>query len=73
MSKTRTPMVAIRHKCLDCHCGSAKSVKFCPCPECGLWPYRFGERPETVSRKIGKRFIDPKQMPDHSVPLEDCE
>ena len=33
---------AIRAKCLDCCCGSAKEVRLCPCRDCPLFPYRFG-------------------------------
>lgn len=42
-----TPMKAIRAKCLDCCGGSAKEVRTCTAPECPLFPYRFGHRPET--------------------------
>ena len=42
-----TPMKAIRAKCLDCCAGSAKAVRTCAAPNCPLFPYRFGHRPET--------------------------
>lgn len=37
-----TPMKAIRSKCLDCCCGSAKEAALCTVTSCPLWPYRFG-------------------------------
>lgn len=40
-----TPIKAIRAKCLDCCCGSAKEVELCPIPDCSLHPYRFGKNP----------------------------
>ncbi len=46
-----TPMKAIRKKCLDCCCFSFTEVKLCTAEDCTLWPYRFGKRPSTVSRK----------------------
>lgn len=40
-----TPIKAIRAKCLDCCCGSAREVEFCPILDCSLYPYRFGKNP----------------------------
>lgn len=40
-----TPLQAIRAKCLDCCCGQAKEVRFCVCPDCSLFPFRFGKNP----------------------------
>ena len=77
MTKRKPPLQAIRATCLDCCCGSVKYVRFCPCDgqhgsECPLWLYRFGMRPATAARKCGERFLDPAQMPDADVPLEEC-
>ena len=74
---TLTPLAAIRAKCLDCCCGSFKSVKFCTLDglnstRCALWPYRFGRRPATVRKGPLARFLDPASMPDAQTPLEDC-
>lgn len=40
-----TPMKAIRAKCLDCCCDSAKEVKLCVSKDCALWPFRLGKNP----------------------------
>ena len=40
-----TPLKAIRAKCLDCCCGQAYEVKLCPCSDCSLYPFRFGNNP----------------------------
>ena len=74
-----SPLKAIRAKCLDCHCGSSNSVKFCPsdglnCPTaCSLWPFRFGKRPISALKGPLAPFLNPKLMPAANVPLEDCQ
>ena len=55
-SKIRTPVKAIRAKCLDCSCWQPKEVRFCPVEDCPLYPYRFGKNPRR-SRKDYKRGI----------------
>ena len=40
-----TPLRAIRAKCLDCCCGSAKEVRLCAVEKCPLFPYKMGHRP----------------------------
>ena len=47
----RTPMKAIRAKCLDCSAGSTKEVERCLVESCPLFPYRFGMRPETAQKQ----------------------
>lgn len=44
--KHRTPIQAIRAKCMDCSCGQRKEVRLCTIPDCALWPYRMGKRPQ---------------------------
>ena len=41
----KTPIKAIREKCLDCSCGQYKEVRLCPVINCALYPYRMGVRP----------------------------
>jgi len=43
--KVRTPIKAIRAKCLECSNGSATEVTHCPIKRCALYPYRHGHRP----------------------------
>ena len=45
-----TPMKAIRAKCLDCCCGSAKEVKLCTATQCSLYNFRDGHNPN-IKRK----------------------
>lgn len=40
-----TPLKAIRAKCLDCCGGQANEVRLCPCPDCTMYPFRFGNNP----------------------------
>jgi len=42
MRSTRTPLKAIRAKCLDCSCHQPREVKECRITSCPLWPYRLG-------------------------------
>ena len=43
----RTPLKAIRAKCMDCACGQFAEVRLCNVTECPLWEYRMGHRPKT--------------------------
>ena len=43
--EVRTPIKAIRAKCMDCTCNQPKEVRECPITTCPLWPYRMGKRP----------------------------
>jgi len=47
-----TPIKAIRRKCIDCCCGSSKTVEKCPVTTCSLYPYRFGKSPARKGRKL---------------------
>lgn len=42
----RTPMKAIRAKCLECCCGQMGEVRQCTIEDCPLWEYRNGHRPK---------------------------
>ena len=41
----RSPIKAIRAKCLDCTCGQAQEVRGCTIDTCPLHPFRFGKNP----------------------------
>jgi len=45
VGKKKTPLRAIREKCLDCCCGSSTEVDLCPCEDCSLYPFRYGKNP----------------------------
>lgn len=42
----RTPIKAIRAKCLDCTCGQVGEVRECAIKTCPLYEYRMGHRPK---------------------------
>lgn len=42
----RTPIKAIRAKCLDCSNGQFIEVKECTVKNCPLYEYRMGRRPK---------------------------
>jgi len=46
----------IRKFCLDCCCGSYKTIQFCCCLDCPLWFLRFGTFPETYAKRKGKEY-----------------
>lgn len=48
---TRSPLMAIRRKCLDCCAGSSHLVKLCTANDCPLWSRRFGHQPLWAKRK----------------------
>ena len=45
----KSPLKAIRAKCLDCCCGSAYEVKNCVIYDCALYPFRMGHNPNRKS------------------------
>ena len=67
--KPKTPIKAIRDKCLNCSAGHANEVKLCVVHDCPLYPYRFGRkpRPEDVAgtqwdiSDIKKRHVSDEQ------------
>ena len=44
MSINRSPLKAIRAKCLHCSGDSKHEVRMCPVKSCPLWPFRSGHR-----------------------------
>lgn len=54
-AKVRSPMSAIRAKCVDCSGGSFGEVEFCTATGCPLYAYRFGKRPQTVAKRAAAR------------------
>ena len=48
------PVKAIREKCLDCCCGSVIEVKECACPDCPIYPFRFGKNPFRQKREMSE-------------------
>ena len=55
MSTIKSPIKAIKAKCLDCSADNITEVKECPVETCSLFPFRFGKNPFT------KREISPEQ------------
>jgi hypothetical protein len=51
-SPIKTPLKAIRAKCLDCSGGSSHEVITCPLTECTLYPYRRGKHPTRKGREL---------------------
>ena len=44
--KVKTPLKAIRAKCIDCCCGQLHDIRECTLMKCPLHPYRMGRRPK---------------------------
>lgn len=45
MAEIKSPLKAIRAKCLDCTCGQVNEVKECPITDCPLYVFRSGRNP----------------------------
>ena len=43
--KRRSPLRAIRDKCMDCTADQPKEIGECPSANCPLWPFRMGKNP----------------------------
>ena len=73
-----TPGKAIRAYCLSCCLDNAAEVRQCPSERCPLWPWRFGQRPETrgLARRpdgrTARRAIHAKCRDCHESPRRDC-
>lgn len=46
----KSPMKAIREKCLDCCCGQPSEIRACESVKCALWPFRAAVHPYTAGR-----------------------
>ena len=56
-SAPRTPVKAIRAKCLDCTDGSPKAVRECEVP-CPLYPFRMNTNPNCRRRQAGAELTE---------------
>ena len=45
LMKLKTPMKAIRAKCIDCTLGQLQDIRECTVKKGPLYPYRMGRRP----------------------------
>ena len=52
LAALKTPIKAIRAKCLDCSGDSCHEVRLCPIPGCSLYPYRLGKIPNRTARTV---------------------
>lgn len=54
MTVNRSPLKAIRAKCVACCCGSKAEVRLCTIKSCPLWPFRSGHRlPKEIIEQEG--------------------
>lgn len=47
----KSPVKAIRAKCLDCSGGSSTEADRCPIKDCPLYPFRKGHNPRIQKRE----------------------
>ena len=59
MDIEKTPMKAIKMKCLECANWSRSEVTNCNLCDCALWPYRKGKRPTDEDIAIVAATEDP--------------
>lgn len=69
MEEIKSPLKAIRAKCLDCCCDNANEVKLCPVDECPLHTFRFGKNPfrkreltEEQKKLVAERFKEFRKL-----------
>ena len=62
VDKPPTPLRAIRAKCLDCTDGQPKEVRFCPVPDCPLYPFRLGKSPRAKSFSVAQRLAATERL-----------
>ena len=48
----KTPIKAIRAKCLDCSGDSSHEVRQCPILDCALHPFRQGKNPNRLAQPM---------------------
>lgn len=48
----KSPLKAIREKCVDCCGGNRHEIKICPVKSCKLWPFRQGKNPFRKKREL---------------------
>ena len=63
----RTPLKAIRAKCLDCVNGQIYEINKCHLEGCPLWEYRTGHRPD----KHVKGDLSNENIEDEEIITED--
>ena len=61
--KYKTPIKAIREKCLDCSYYQPKEVRDCVIINCPLYPYRMGTRPSKATTDTMNRFYSENHEP----------
>lgn len=52
MAEIKSPLKAIRAKCLDCSGDYINEVRECPITDCPLYPFRMGKNPFRKKREI---------------------
>ena len=66
-----TPMAAIRNHCLECVGYVGTEVERCTAPECWLYPWRFGMRPDRATR-LGHTADFPADRPQ-AIPRDSAQ
>lgn len=67
--RRRSPLEALRARCLDCCAGSALEVEQCPARACASWPYRYGIDPWSSAELPAKCTAEPvEREPTPSAP-----
>lgn len=68
--RRRSPLAAIRARCVDCCAGCAKEVELCDAKNCPSWPYRFGVDPWSADAELPPKVavIEPALEPSPPAP-----
>lgn len=68
----RTPLKAIRAKCLECSNFQYDEVRLCPCTDCALYEYRMGHRPYKVVEGDDSE-IDDSEFDEFDSEIDDSD
>lgn len=71
--RRRSPLAAIRARCVDCCAGCAKEVELCDAKNCPSWPYRFGVDPWSVGAQLPPSEPVAEPVPEPSPPAPEVE
>lgn len=52
MAEIKSPLKAIKAKCMDCSGDYINEVRGCPITDCPLYPFRLGKNPFRKKREI---------------------
>ena len=67
----KSPLAALRARCVDCCSGSAHEVRLCVAVTCAAWPFRLGRNPYRAPSSEAQREASRRNAAKlHGAPAE---